>query len=231
MKIGVTDTGSGDKQLNYERWLNRLAPDAELILLSYSQKNANDVLQCDGLLLTGGVDVDPKFSLAEPVTLARTADRKRDEFEFSVIEYALKKEIPILGICRGLQVMNVFLGGTLIADLQSEGFQQHDAREDQQDIRHSVAVVKDSMLHTIIGSERGEINSHHHQAVKKIAAELRASSFSADGVVESLEWKQKDGKSFLFLAQWHPERMNDGENPFAETIGKEFVRTVKDNTV
>ena len=226
MKIGVTDTGRGDKQINYYNWMKSIHPEVELVLLSYTKNNAAEIENCDGLLLTGGVDVDPKYSKAEPIEQVKTYDTFRDDFEFDVLTRAFQNEMPILGVCRGLQVVNVFLGGTLYADLQSSGFAKHDSNEQETDIRHSVTVVENTLLKKIVCTENGEINSHHHQAAKEIAPKLLASSYSEDNVVESLEWKNKNTNQFLCLVQWHPGRMNDVENPFAKNIGAVFLQTI-----
>ncbi|MEW5799124.1 MAG: gamma-glutamyl-gamma-aminobutyrate hydrolase family protein [Bacteroidota bacterium] len=226
MKIAVTDTGREEKQKLYLDWLQSYEPSAELVVMSY-RNGKNDLTGVDGLVLTGGEDVDPQYSKAEPAALVGKTDTRRDTFEFEMLDRALKEKIPVLCICRGLQVANVHLGGTLIADLEYDGFNKHDVKEKEPVIRHAVSVKENSLMHMITGVTSGEINSYHHQAVKIVAQSLSAAVFSPDGVVESLEWKEKNGKPFFLAVQWHPERMKDRENPFTATIGASFFDAVR----
>lgn len=221
MKIAVTNCGQERKQHVYEGWLKSFSPSAELIVISPSDP-PGDVSLFDGLVLTGGEDVDPEFSKASPVEKIGKRDPLRDRFEFQVLDNALRHALPILGICRGLQVMNVFFGGTLAADLQYEGYRSHETGHGEPENRHTVTVYEGSMLRSIVGTSEGVVNSYHHQAAKEIAHDLTVSSFADDGVVESLEWKEQGRKPFLLAVQWHPERMKDTQNPFTQKIGEAF---------
>lgn len=226
MKIAVTDTGREDKQKLYLDWLRLFEPSAEFIVISYTLNNGT-LHDVDGLVLTGGSDIDPKFSKAEPTEKVGPYDTKRDEFEFSVLEKAFQRNIPVLGICRGLQVVNVSLGGTLIADLETAGFDKHSAKENEQIIHHAVTVKEKTRMHEIVDVVDGIINSYHHQAVKTVAEALCPSSFSPDGVIESIEWKEQEGKPYLLAVQWHPERMKEHTNPFTTKIGESFFKAVR----
>lgn len=226
MRIAVTDNGNEGKRKLYLDWLKFLNPMAETVILSHTNNNADDVKNFDGLLLTGGEDVNPQKSKAMPAHLVGKPNLQRDDFEFALLDRALKNNMPILGICRGLQVANVYLGGTLYADLQSAGFRTHETTDKRMEHRHSIQVIKNSLLQEITRSDSGKINSYHHQAVKTVAEELMISSYSDDNVIESLEWKRKSGRSFMLLVQWHPERMKDRENPFTYNVGKRFFDEV-----
>jgi len=217
VKIAVTDTGKSEKQLIYMDWLQSYSPDAELVIASHKD-SFSSLSGYDALVLTGGEDVDPALSKATPVELVQRFDRARDDFEFRMIEQALKQQIPVLGICRGMQVANVFFGGTLIADLPSAGYEQHTAEKHAPELRHSITIAADSMLKTIVRTERGEVNSYHHQSILRAADGLRISGHSSDRVAESMEWDDPSGKPFLLLVQWHPERMKDRSNPMASAI-------------
>ncbi len=221
MKIAVSDTGREDKQKLYVDWLQSANPHAELVLASY-KNNFTGLDGFDGLVLTGGQDVDPALSQAIPVELVEKFDRQRDDFEFRLLEQGLGKKMPIFGICRGMQVTNVFLGGSLVADLKTAGFQDHTAKNNGPELRHSIHVNDGTMLGKITGTVVGEINSYHHQSVLNVADELIPSGYSDDNVIESLEWKDKKDRSFLLLVQWHPERMKDKENPFTGNIVSAF---------
>lgn len=226
MRIAVTDTGREDKQKLYLDWLQSFEPAATLVVVSH-RSSGNDLSGFEGLVLTGGEDVDPKFSKAEPITVVGATDARRDMFEFEMLGKALTEKIPVLCICRGLQVANVHLGGTLIADLLHDGYMKHDVKDKEPIIRHAISVKEKSLMHEITGTIAGEINSYHHQAVKNVAESLMPSSFSHDGVVESLEWKEKDGKPYFLAVQWHPERMKETENPFTTRIGASFFDAVR----
>lgn len=226
MKIAVSDNGNEGKQKKYLEWLQRNAPDAELTIVGYKsgQVSLRDYV---GVVMTGGEDIDPKLSQAAPTDLVQSGDRKRDDFEFQLLDQATKEKKPILGICRGLQVANVFLGGSLIADLPFAGFADHATQKNGIELRHPIIVEKESLMYSITGKESGNINSYHHQSVLKIADDLMVSGRSPDGVIESLEWKNKMNKAFLLLVQWHPERMIDFENPFAKNICTSFFSAVQ----
>ena len=215
MKIAVSDNGNEGKRKLYLEWLQSFAPDAELTVVGYSAGNVS-LKGFDGLVLTGGEDVDPRLSKASPIELVQQGDRRRDDFEFHLLEMALKDKKPVLGICRGLQITNVFLGGSLVADLQSAGYSDHTVQKDGKERRHSITIEKGSLMQSVAGISAGEINSYHHQSVLNVGEGLMVSGRSPDGVVESLEWKHKTDTSFLLLVQWHPERMMDKENPFTK---------------
>ena len=227
MLIGITDNHRPKPSFdNYLKWVRRVDPSVEFVKLSYHMKNADRVGEIDGLILTGGGDVHPgRYGREDKIDLVEEVNEMRDSFEFDVIGRALDRELPILGICRGLQVMNVFLGGTLIIDLAAEGYRSHIVREGF-DHRHELQVVPHSLLDAISGRGPRKVNSVHHQAVDEVGKGLMISSKSDDGVVESLEWILKDRMPFLLLVQWHPERMSDFDNPCSGFIVEHFLREV-----
>jgi len=249
LKIAVTNTGREDRQRFYRNWLQSFNAKAELVVASYWNGFAG-LDSFDGLVLSGGEDIDPKFSKAEPLEFVNRFNTRRDEFEFKLLDDAFKKNMPVLCICRGMQLVNVFLDGTLIADLSREGFDGHNNKGNgvrfrsfesriqpnpkcgtfqsaEQKAGHPISVSEATVLNSIVGVQSGDVNSFHHQGVKKIADDLAASSIASDGIAESLEWKEKEGKSFLLGVQWHPERMRDKESPFAQKIGEAFFQAVK----
>ena len=156
----------------------------------------------DGLVLVGGTDVDPmRYGEArQPETEA--PDSERDAIEFSLLAYALAQDLPVLAICRGLQVLNVFHGGSLIQHLNPPDRHQR-TDGDRSMAVHAVTIDPDSLLFAIAGTRTWQVNSRHHQAVKSVGEGLRVSAVDADdGTVEALE---RPDKRFMVGVQWHPE--------------------------
>jgi putative glutamine amidotransferase len=224
--VGITDCS---RYPNYEKWITD-EPGVDVIRLSYRDNNFQDIKKCHGILLTGGEDVHPKFyNKPEYSNYCEKIDEERDQFEKRVIEYSQEKELPVLGICRGLQIANVFFGGQLIPDILHFKNSNHTKDRDS-DKYHDVQVKKDSLLREIVGVEKGEINSAHHQSADKIGADLAINATSNDGIIEGLERKDAGGKPFLLLVQWHPERMKDQSSMFSKNIKKSFLQAVRNNS-
>ncbi|MGH7506650.1 MAG: gamma-glutamyl-gamma-aminobutyrate hydrolase family protein [Longimicrobiales bacterium] len=162
---------------------------------------------CSGLVLSGGEDVAPERYGEEPISDLGSVSKSRDEMEFTALGIAAEAEIPILGICRGCQVMNVFLGGTLYQDLpaQFDGKSAilHQQEEPWEARSHEVHVVEGSRLRSIVGTDCLNINSFHHQAVKDVAPTLAATAIAEDGLIEAVESKDLP---WAVGVQWHPER-------------------------
>jgi putative glutamine amidotransferase len=228
IKIGVTVTEA--RHENYPAWVKGNDESIEIIELSWEQQNWDEIEDCDGIVLTGGVDVFPDFydnQRKDYPNGPKEFNTQRDEFEMHVFETALNFNHPILAICRGLQLVNVALGGTLIQDLEEAGKNDH-RRHGETDGKHEVKVVANSLLQNITGLNTGTINSAHHQGIAEIAEELMVNSFSPDLVAEGIEWGRKEGKPFLLGVQWHPERMPDKEtNPFSCNIRTRFLEAVR----
>jgi putative glutamine amidotransferase len=230
MKIAITrSTKSDEKFTKYLNWLHYADSSVEGIVLSHERENLDEIEQCDGLLLTGGGDVHPKFyGNNDAHHHAEDVDEHRDVFEFSAIRRAFARGLPVLGVCRGLQVVNVFLGGSLHLDLAADGFDSHAAKKENEP-RHEIILERASLLAEITGAKNGEVNSYHHQAARIPASVLKVSARSADGVIEAMEWderRQSDFGGFLMLVQWHPERIQDKENVFSKTISQKFLEEV-----
>lgn len=155
-----------------------------------------------GLLLMGGADVDPAFygEARQPET--EDADPGRDEYESAILREALGRDLPVLAICRGLQLLNVALGGTLVQHLQP--VERHRVRTaDRGAPAHAVVVEPDSLLSTVTGERTLAVNSRHHQAVKALGRSLRVCGRDPeDGTVEAVE---HPGHRFVLAVQWHPE--------------------------
>lgn len=222
--IGITDCS---KYGNYEKWMAK-EPGVDVIQLGYRKNNFSEIHKCTGILLTGGEDIHPRF-YDKPEYLEYCdhdyMDERRDEFEWKVVEYTQKNKIPLLGICRGLQMTNICFGGSLIPDIPSFGKYEHAEFHKGKDRYHPVQIDPNSGLKKITDSPGGEVNSSHHQAADKIGKDLVACAFSEDGVVEAIERKSDEGKSFLLLVQWHPERMMDQESQLVKRIRSRFLES------
>lgn len=176
---------------------------------------AGEILDnCDGLMLSGGTDVDPKIFGEVPHTALGRVDGPRDPFEITLTREAVRRDMPVLGICRGLQVLNVAMGGTLIQDIPTdiERAVTHENGEDRLAIAHEVVIEPDSRLAALLSTTRIGVNSFHHQAAKRIGEGLVCSATSPDdGVVEGLEMRDRD---FVVAVQWHPENFWRTSNTF-----------------
>ena len=220
--IGITDCS---KYENYRKWI-AAAPGVTVVKLSHQDDNLDLIRRCDGIVLTGGEDVHPRF-YHQPEQLVRCheVDEKRDEFEWKVLEYTEKHHLPLLGICRGLQVGNVFFGGTLLPHIPDYGKSDH-SKTGSDDRYHTVRVEPGTWLKDIVGTTAGEINSAHHQGADAVGEGLVPNAFSPDGIIEGLERKDKKGPFFM-LVQWHPERMKDQASPFSREIKAKFLDAVR----
>lgn len=182
---------------------------------------AASVATIDGLLLTGGDDIDPLAYGEEQLNPGWKTDRLRTIFECALIAEARRAGMPIFGICRGCESINVALGGSLYQDIPTmlPGALVHQAPGGAS---HPVDLVSDSQLAHLLGSEHLKVNSFHHQAIKKVAPQVRVVATAPDGVVEAIE---VPGDTFTVAVQWHPERMSDDDRQRALFVA--FVEAVR----
>jgi gamma-glutamyl-gamma-aminobutyrate hydrolase PuuD len=152
-----------------------------------------------GLLLIGGTDVNPKRFGADPHPATQVPDDERDAFELDLLDQALESDLPVLAICRGLQLLNVHAGGTLQQHLASP---RHNPPQDA-DFAHFIEIGPGTLLSSIAGRSHWEVNSYHHQAADQVGTALRASARDPeDGTIEALE---RPDRMFVLGVQWHPE--------------------------
>lgn len=224
MLIGLTDPMRDRSTLeSYAEWLKRGGEDVDIVLLSCSLQNVRLLAHCDALVLSGGGDVHPEsYGQAGAVDLCREVNEARDAFELKLVERARTHRLPILGICRGAQLLNVAFGGTLIPDIEKAGFRGHRVGNAVQRL-HPVSVEKGSFLASVLGTVRGDANTFHHQSVDQPGLGLRASARAHDGVIECVELDRTDGQPFLLGVQWHPERLKDDNNPFSRALLEKFI--------
>lgn len=161
----------------------------------------------DGLILTGGEDMDPTLYGAEPSPRLNPPSRERDLFELALFAAARHRELPVLGICRGIQVINVALGGTLYQDLPSERpvLVEHQPEGGREQRCHRLRIQPGSRTALALGSTSVAVNSAHHQAIKDLAPGLIATAWTEDDVIEAAE--SRPGSHWLLAVQWHPEEM------------------------
>ncbi len=179
----------------------------------------------DGLLLTGGNDVDPASYGTEPEVGLGVVYPQRDQLEIRLLREVMRMGKPVFGICRGLQLMNAALGGTLVQDLgrAKQSKIQHSQKAPRHHMSHTVHIDPDSRIYTLLGQRKKlRTNSYHHQAVQQLAPSLRAVAWDDEGLIEAVEWKaagdrrkradtpewdSSAGQPFIVAVQWHPENL------------------------
>ncbi|MBS1487880.1 MAG: gamma-glutamyl-gamma-aminobutyrate hydrolase family protein [Bacteroidetes bacterium] len=221
--IGITDC---EKYSNYEKWILH-EPDVEVIRLGHTLSNVEKVATCDAILLTGGDDIHPRFYNNNDIHYPNAPDKfveDRDEFEMNVFAKAQENKLPVLGVCRGLQLINCALDGTLKQDLGK--LNETHTRILKEDKIHQVEVSNDTLLQKITKINEGEVNSSHHQAIGNLGKGLTINCRAADGTIEGIERSEK-GQPFLMAVQWHPERMADQSSPLSLNIKKTFLESIR----
>lgn len=170
------------------------------------------VSKLDGLVVPGGGDIDPSFYGADAHPAAGPFDRGRDIWEQALMQQALDQGLPILGICRGLQLLNVMFGGTLIQHVPDRTATETHRPEVNAFGTHGVEIVEDSWLGRTLGTQI-DIATYHHQAIDEIADGLRVTAVAQDGIIEAVENLERN----LIAVQWHPEARDDN------TIFRAFI--------
>jgi putative glutamine amidotransferase len=182
----------------------------------------------DGVVLPGGGDVTPSAYGAEPVAAVYGADEMRDAFEFALARWAVRDDKPLLAICRGHQVLNVALGGTLYQhipdDCSSDLSHGHSFATQRAHLAHRAAIDAESRLARALGATDTPVNSLHHQAVDRVAEVLRVTAHADDGLIEGLEHPER---RFIVGVQWHPEELVDLEPPMRRLF-ETFVQIAAD---
>ena len=161
----------------------------------------------DGLLLSGGQDISPEFYNENPIEDLGEIDPDRDNWELKLFKEAYRQKLPVLGICRGMQLINVGLSGTLYQDIYSQlnDSLQHTSKKDETCAYHKILIEAGSKLEEILCClDSLYVNSYHHQAIKKLADKLKVVANSDEGVIEAIEAEDSDQR-FLVGVQWHPE--------------------------
>ena len=237
--IGITATLKEDVDTVAERPLGRFvradldyvegvagAGGAPVVLPPVGEESAAEALihSLDGLLLSGGSDLDPSYYGEKPVSELGVTLPERDAFEMALVGLALRRGMPVFGICRGMQVLNVALGGTLYQDLPSQW--EQDPLKHRQDTpkwqpTHEVRVSEGSYIAEVMGRESVKVNSYHHQGIRDLAEGLVVTGRSSDGVIEAVEAEDLSER-WLLGVQWHAEAMR-GSGPQQESLFEAHV--------
>lgn len=218
---------SKDSHSNIEHWLKGL--DSEIstrVFYDLPRDSMQFFLEkANGIILGGGEDVNPlQYHKPEYDTICETPDNFRDSIETLMIDYALLNKVPLLGICRGQQIMNVVGGGTLIPDIPSFIANSEIAHRFKNDSAHIIIPVKDSWIEKMLTYNTIWVNSHHHQSVDKIAPNFIVSAYAEDSVIESIEINDPSIHPFAIAVQWHPESLND---ELSNQIGVLFISKIQ----
>ena len=211
-----TDPEPTVAQSKYMESLARAGAGMRWVELSDPEQAVQDALTCDGLLLPGGGDMDSKFYGQERIPACGEPNLLRDAAEPLLLRAFLAADKPVLGICRGIQVMNAVLGGDLYQDIKPF---EHLPHNDHWAKVHTVTVRRGTLLSRILGQDTVLVNSQHHQAVDRVAPGFTLAALSEDGIVEAIE---KPDARFCLGVQWHPEWLSDAD-PAMQGLFDAFV--------
>lgn len=199
-----------------------------VIPISEDETYIKDIAEkIDGLLLSGGADMDPLLSGQRADAKTGRVSPQRDNQELLLLDYIYKNtKKPILGICRGLQLINVYFKGNLILDLPSAGYLSHSiSNNERYNPIHDVTIYEDTLLREIIGNEKTYVNTIHHQAIGELGEGLKVSAISEDNVIEAIESKNVKER-FILATQWHPEMTSLKDNSH-QRIFDYFINSAK----
>ncbi len=176
----------------------------------------------DGLILSGGTDVDPKYFGQEPIRGTGRVYPERDSLEIALARKALKLKLPVLGICRGIQVLNIAFGGDIYQDIYSQvpGVLEHSQKAPRNSSWHSIELLPESKVGRILGVKELRVNSFHHQAIRNIAPGFRVVARSRDGIIEGIE---TENHQFVIGVQWHPEALVEDDD-IALNLFQAFIK-------
>lgn len=205
---------SKDKTGNTEGWIKTLDSTVNIVVMFGLPNDSVDyyLQKADAIILTGGEDVNPmRYNKPELTSLCETIDDYRDSLEVAMINYAFASQTPILGICRGLQLMNVTNGGTLLADIPTVFNIPDSIHRNQKSDAHTIVVDEDSWIAKNFDNQSQEIfvNTIHHQAVDQVAPNFKVTVKSPEGIAESIELIDQTTGQFAIGVQWHPEKLRD----------------------
>lgn len=231
IKVAVIVPYCAGEDNRYIKWLKHSdSLSFEYLELSLEDgiENAEKLLKlCSGFVLIGGEDVHPDFYGQASDSSRCAFFAERDTFEFKAIEIAKKLNLPVLGICRGEQILNVAYGGSLVVDIPSDWDTSVIHRHDSLSyIGHIVYIVSGTELHKTVAVDSAVATSNHHQAVNRIAPGFIPSAYSSDSLIEGIERVVPDSNIYIVGVQWHPEK-TDYASPLSLPIATGFLKKVK----
>lgn len=212
----------------YEQWLRNTGYSEKIVSLYHVQADSVSYWlgRADGFLLTGGEDIYPgRYGRAKDTVDCGDMDAHRDSLEFRILETALKRRKPVFGICRGLQMINVFLGGSLIADIPSSRLGGKVIHRENGPVMHEVDLLAAGKLLGIPVKDSNKVLSNHHQGIRRTGRDLVALAQTKDGLIEAIRSRNRK-HPFLMAVQWHPERMNF-THPLSSFFAEAFVQACR----
>ena len=224
--IAITKAHGSDGYEQYKNWI--LSLDSSILIYDLYDLHLDSALQImnmvDGLIISGGPDVNPiRYGFGSMAYVCETPDDNRDLLELEAIDFAYKNQLPILGICRGQQILNVYFGGTLITDIPTQHPSNIFHRGDGQKSNHPIFFTKEVNSISIIQLDSAIVNSSHHQAIKDLGETLQVLAYSPDSIIESVGLIDTQYSSFFIGVQFHPEYMPNSE--LALSTGQEFLKS------
>ena len=211
---------------SYRNWLKRFESNIRTVDIYTSDRDSLNLYlaMASGILISGGKDIAPdKYGKAGEIDRCGKIDLKRDSIDLKMILYGMEHKVPMLGICRGLQFMNVANSGTLIIDIPTDfdSIIQH-----RGNVEHWVRLERNSELYSMCLVDSAIVISNHHQGIDNIAPIFKAVAYSRDGLIEAIELKDKSTHPYLYGVQFHPERVAEN-NKLSNGIGKSFLQQIK----
>lgn len=230
LRIAISKAIPEKNYKHYINWLHNV--DSTIICIDMYGLGVDSALivisSCDGFLLTGGEDVNPIYYGKDfDSSRCHKPNYHRDSIDMALIEFAMEEEMPIMGICRGMQILNVYMGGTLYFDIPTDFDTTVNHRYPKfKPSEHEVKLIEGSALAQTIAISSGQVYSNHHQGIEELAPAIKVIALSNDGLPEAIEYIKNDEMPFLLGVQWHPERM-DFNNPLSGKTAELFVNEVK----
>lgn len=225
--IGISSTKASSVGINYVKSVRKAGGVPLIIPITTDEVEIAKILETiDGLLMTGGEDVEPARYGEEAIPQLGKVNPERDEFDLTLVRQAVSKGIPVLAVCRGVQVMNVAFGGTLYQDIPSQLPQSHIGHKVSSGniVAHSINIAEETLLYRLLG-KTAEVNSIHHQSVKDVAPGFIVSAVSDDGIVEAIE---KTGSECVIGVQFHPEGFVAEDNTSLLPLFRHLVQCAAD---
>lgn len=225
--VAISKEKSQSSTTKYSKWLlnNDSTINLETMYPMGIDSAISTLINCDGLLLTGGEDVFPgNYGKIDDTSRCGIFDLYRDSLEFALIEKAIEMGIPIFGVCRGEQILNISQGGTLYIDIPTDFDTTVSHRnEDWSRCYHPVWLVEGTDIWKACGTlSNRDIVTSHHQGIEVLGNNLRIAAYSADSLPEAIEWSQGTSHPFLMAVQWHPEAM-DSHHDLSKPLASEFI--------